>query len=603
MSTLDHTTSERTLILAPQGRDANVAASILREAGLVAEICTGLQNLTEKIAGGAGLAVLTDEVIRHANVRGLASWVNSQPSWSDFPFIVLTERGAGLERNPAASREMVTLGNLVFLERPFHPTTFVSIVRTALRGRRRQYEARAHLEALHASEAQALAAGDALRRLNETLEARVEERTAELAATNRQLVAQIEERQRVESTLEQMQRLEAIGQLTSGVAHDFNNLLTVVLGNIGFLEKASSIANDPRLQQRLLHVRLATERGAKLTAQLLAFSRRQRLQPKPFDVNKSLANMHDLLQSTLGGGIAINTRFRPGIWPAFAYPTQIELVVLNLVINARDAMANEGTITIETSHAKVASPENPGEPAAGEYVVIAVSDTGSGMTKEVLAKAFEPFFTTKEIGKGSGLGLSQVLGFAKRSGGGIRMETRIGEGTSVKVYLPRAAEESVLEGLRLTTDLTQVERRNAVILIVDNDSAVREVTATVLQEVGYVVLQVGSGGAALDLLDQHTEIDLVLLDLAMPGMSGAEVARQVQQRFPRLPILFVTGYADKTALGEIGEEELIKKPFIDDELTTKVHSALVKGAPRLSDKLSYRFSDDVHELGGRRHSK
>jgi signal transduction histidine kinase len=585
MSTLADTSSERALILAPQGRDANIAAGILREAGLVAEICADLQMLMEKIAEGAGLAVLTDAVIRHADVRSLAAWVDSQPPWSDFPFILLTERGAGLERNPAASREMAILGNLVFLERPFHPTTFVSIVRTALRGRLRQYEARAHLEALRASEAQALSVGDALRRLNETLESRVEERTAELAATNRQLVAQIAERQRVESTLQQMQRLEAIGQLTSGVAHDFNNLLTVVLGNIGFLEKANSTVNDPKLQQRLRHMRLATERGAKLTSQLLAFSRRQRLQPKPFDVNKSLENMHDLLQSTLGGGITINTQFKPGLWPALADPTQIELVVLNLVINARDAMANEGTITIETSNAKVASPENPEEPAPGDYVMIGVRDTGSGMTREVLAKAFEPFFTTKEIGKGSGLGLSQVLGFAKQSGGGIRIDTRVGEGTSVKVYLPRAAEKSVLKESVLTTNPTQVERRNAVILLVDDDNAVREVTAALLEEIGYVVLQVGSGGAALDLLDQHTKIDLVLLDFAMPGMSGAEVARQIQQRFPSLPVLFVTGYADKTALGDISEERLIKKPFIDDELTTKVRSALIEGAPRSRDKI------------------
>jgi len=296
--------------------------------------------------------------------------------------------------------------------------------------------------------------------------------------------------------------------------------------------------------------------------------------------------MHDLLQSTLGGGITINTQFRPGIWPALADPTQIELVVLNLAINARDAMANEGTITIETSNVKVGSPERPEEPAAGDYVVIGVSDTGSGMTKEVLAKAFEPFFTTKEIGKGSGLGLSQVLGFAKQSGGGIRIETRCGEGTSVKVYLPRAAEKSVLEGSALIADTARVERRSAVILLVDDDSAVRDVTASILEEIGYVVLKVSSGGAALDLLDQHAKIDLALLDFAMPGMSGVEVARQIQQNYPALPILFVTGYADKTALGDVGEERIVKKPFIDDELTTKVNAALIKGAPRLSDKIA-----------------
>jgi signal transduction histidine kinase/ActR/RegA family two-component response regulator len=585
VSTLFDTISERALILAPHGRDAKVAVGILREDGFTAEICNDLQKLTEEIIDGAGLAVLTDDAIRHADIRGLAAWVQSQPPWSDFPFILLTERGAGLERNPTALREMAALGNVIFLERPFHPSTFVSVVRTALRGRLRQYEARARLEALHVSETLARSAEAELRGLNEILEARVEERTAELAATNRQLVGQIEERQQVESTLRQMQRLEAIGQITSGVAHDFNNLLTVVLGNIGFIEKTSSTSNDPKLQQRLSHIRLATERGAKLTSQLLAFSRRQRLEPKPFDVNESLQNMHNLLQSTLGGGITIDTQFQTGIWLALADPDQIELVVLNLAINARDAMNGKGTVTIETSNAMVGPPERPEEPSAGSYVMIGVSDTGSGMTKEVLAKAFEPFFTTKEVGKGSGLGLSQVLGFAKQSGGGIRIETWVGEGTSFKVYLPRAVEKFVSEDSACLSNATHVERSGEVILLVDDDNAVREVTASILEEIGYVVLKVGSGGAALDLLDQHTKIDLVLLDLAMPGMSGVELARQIQQKFPALPILFVTGYADKTALEDVGEERIIKKPFVDDELTTKVNTALIKSARHSSEKV------------------
>ena len=382
-----------------------------------------------------------------------------------------------------------------------------------------------------------------------------------------------------------MQRLEAIGQLTSGVAHDFNNLLTVVLGNIGFLEKASAIGSDPKLQQRLSHMRLATERGAKLTSQLLAFSRRQRLEPKPFDVNKSLENMHHLLQSTLGGGITIVTQFRPELWPALADPAQIELVVLNLVINARDAMENRGTVTIETSNARVGPPERPEEPVAGDYVMIGVSDTGSGMSKEVLAKAFEPFFTTKEVGKGSGLGLSQVLGFAKQSGGGMRIETRVGEGTAVKLYLPRAAENSVLERSPFAASLSQFKRTSAVILLVDDDSAVREVTASILEDIGYVVLKVGSGGAALDLLDQNAKIDLVLLDFAMPGMSGVEVASQVQRKFPAIPILFLTGYADQTALGAVGEQSIIRKPFIDNELIRKIDTTLATGGARLSGKV------------------
>jgi signal transduction histidine kinase len=585
LSKLIDTLSERAVILAPRGRDAVVAAGILREAGIVAAICSDLLQFQKELELGAGVGVLTDEAIRNADIRILAHWIAYQPSWSDFPFVLLTEHGGGLERNPSATRQMETLGNVTFLERPFHPTTLISVMTTALRGRRRQYEARARLEALHESETHARLAETQLRRLNETLEARVEERTAELASANRQLVSQIEERERVESTLRQMQRLEAIGQLTSGVAHDFNNLLTVVLGNIGFIEKEMHGVADAKLQQRLAHMRLAAERGAKLTSQLLAFSRRQRLEPKPIDLNEALSSMADLLQSTLGGSIQINTNFRPGLWPAFADPTQIELVVLNLLINARDAMRVGGSVTLETANASLGPPEKSEEPAAGEYVVISVTDTGSGMTKEVLAKAFEPFFTTKEVGKGSGLGLSQVLGFAKQSGGGMRIDTRLGEGTSVRVYLPRAAKQDFAAVATEHTNLTQSHRKGATILLVDDDSAVREVTASILRESGYVVLEVGSGGAALELLEAQTHIDLALLDFAMPGMNGMDVARQLQAKRPALPILFVTGYADKTALGEIGDARIIKKPFVGSELTDKVHAALVGPGPRASGKV------------------
>ena len=575
MSYPSNNVSERVLILAPQGRDAFVAARILSEGGLIVDVCKDLREFVSKLELGAGAAVITDETIRSADVKELATWVGSQPPWSDFPFVILTERGGGLERNPAAGRQMETLGNVAFLERPFHPTTFISVVKTALRGRLRQYEARARLQALRQSERHARGAERALRGLNETLEARVAERTNELEATNRQLRSQIEERERVESTLRQMQRLEAVGQLTSGVAHDFNNLLTVVLGNLGFMERELAEAN-PKLKQRISHMRLASERGAKLTSQLLAFSRRQRLEPKPIDINDALASMRDLLQSSLGGSVRVNTVFRPGVWWALVDPTQIELVVLNLAINARDAMDVGGSVTVETANATLGPPERPEEPHAGEYVVISVADTGSGMSKEVLSRVFEPFFTTKEIGKGSGLGLSQVLGFAKQSGGGVRIETRVGEGTSVKVYLPRAAPTGIDQAFD-PIRVTQPHAKSAVILLLDDDEAVREVTGAMLREWGYIVLDVGSGGAALDLLARNRNVDLALLDFAMPGMNGVDVSREIQTKFPALPVLFITGYADKTALAEVGENRIIKKPFIGDELETKLRRALQMG--------------------------
>jgi signal transduction histidine kinase/CheY-like chemotaxis protein len=576
--------SERALILAPQGRDAFVAARILSEARLVSDICDDLPKLLRELTLGAGLVVLTEESIRSADIKHLVHWIGSQPPWSDFPLVILTERGAGVERNPAAERQMEALGNVSFLERPFHPTTLISVVKTALRGRRRQYEASARLEALHESEGLAKRSEAELRRLNENLETRVAERTAEIEATNRQLVSQIDERERIESTLRQMQRLEAVGQLTTGVAHDFNNLLTVVLGNLGFVEKGLGSALDLKMKQRLSHMRLAAERGAKLTGQLLAFSRRQLLAPKPVDLSDTLANMHNLLQSTLGNSVQIKTAFKSDLWRALVDPNQIELAVLNLAINARDASQIGDSITLETTHATVGPPQNGHEPPAGEYVVVSVTDTGTGMTKEVLAKAFEPFYTTKDIGKGSGLGLSQVLGFAKQSGGGMRIESRVGEGTSVKIYLPRARSTDTAAPSEPTGE-SQRRARGAVILLVDDDSAVREVTAAILRDLGYAVIAVGSGGGALDLLDRNAQIELVVLDFAMPGMNGMEVARQMRAKVPSRPVLFVTGYADTSALGDIDDKQIVRKPFIGNELADKVQFALARTAGNSSRKV------------------
>jgi hypothetical protein len=276
------------------------------------------------------------------------------------PIVLLALRGGGIERNPSAQRLAAALGNVTFLERPFHPTTLVSVVETALRGRRRQYEARDRIETIRAAEA--------------LLERRVEERTAELASANRQLAGQIAERERVEGVLRQTQRLEAVGQLTSGVAHDFNNLLMVVLGNIRQMQKT---VTDPVSQRRLQMMTQAAERGAQLTAQMLAFSRRQRLEPCAVDLNDTVAGMRDLLQATMGGSVRIETVLQPQLWPAMIDPTQIELVILNLAINARDAMEVGGTLVVETGNVALAPPARPEEPAAGDYVMVAVTDTGS----------------------------------------------------------------------------------------------------------------------------------------------------------------------------------------------------------------------------------
>lgn len=547
---------ERTLILAPRGRDAAVAKSILRDARLHADICIDLPHLAHEIERGADVAILTEEATREANARPLIAWIAAQPPWSDFPFIVLTEHGGGLERNPAAAELAKTLGNVSLLERPFHPTTLISVVRTSLRSRRRQYECQ---------------------RLNEELEVRVEDRTEELAAANRQLLRQIEERERVESTLRQMQRLEAVGQLTSGVAHDFNNLLTVVLGNIAFLERdfaAAGITGKP--SQRLAYMRNAAERGAKLTDQLLSFSRRQRLEPHSLDLNDVVASMRDLLQSTIGGSIQIETSFQENVWPAMADPTQIELAILNLAINARDAMKVGGTLSVATANVTLGPPSQPEEPPAGDYVAVRVSDTGTGMTEDVRRKVFEPFFTTKEVGKGSGLGLSQVLGFAQQSHGGVAIDSTPGQGTCVHIFLPRSAVQVERRNTTLVRNNAPALANGSKVLIVDDDPDVREVTAAMLRDLGYTVLEAGSGGAAFDLLERERLIDLVVMDFAMPGMNGAEVARQAKIKRPAMPVLFITGFADRAAIADIEGALVIGKPFTRDELADKVEQVLTQ---------------------------
>jgi signal transduction histidine kinase len=549
--------SQRTLVLAPTGRDGAIASAILGEAGTLALICADLGELHAAMEEGAALAVIVEEAIRDKDISPLSRWIESQPSWSDFPFLVLTQRGGSVERNPLVQRLSVTLGNVSFLERPFHPTTLVSAVKTALRGRNRQYEARERIEEI--------------RRGEMLLERRVADRTAELEATNRQLASQINERERVETALHQAQRLEAVGQLTSGVAHDFNNLLTVVLGNVEQMKKR---VDDPALLKRLSMMGEASERGARLTAQLLAFSRRQKLEPRAIDLNETVRGMGDMIQSAIGGTVRVRPpELAEDLWPAMIDPTQIELVILNLAINARDAMAVGGTLTISTRNVLRGDPGNPEEPPAGEYVMVAVSDTGSGMTPDVLKRAFEPFFTTKEVGKGSGLGLSQVFGLAKQSGGGVSIDTVPGHGTTIRIFLPRASAAPARDRV-LKDTLQMASDAQLVVLVVDDDDAVRQVTTGFLSDLGYQVIEAGSGGAALDLAERQDRIDVVVLDFAMPGMNGADLARELGKHRPATPVLFVTGYADADALTHVGTERIVHKPFTQAELARKVRGSL-----------------------------
>ena len=404
----------------------------------------------------------------------------------------------------------------------------------------------------------------------------------ELASANRKLREQIGERERVEATLQQMQRLEAVGQLTAGVAHDFNNLLTVILASASFLTRDLEKGVEPeKLLQRLHNIKEAGERGARLTNQLLAFSRRQRLVPEAVDLNETLLDTLDLLESTLGGSVLIETDMQPGLWRALVDPTQIELILLNLAINGRDAMPVGGTLRLGTANETVTrAPSRPEDPEPGEYVVLKVEDTGSGMSDEVLAKAFEPFFTTKDVGKGSGLGLPQVFGFAKQSGGGVGIETRLGRGTTVKVYLPRVTVQPVALATTPTADASAaLDGPTRTILLVDDDDRVREVTAALLERFGYQVLAVNSGVAALTVLAERP-VDLLLADFAMPGMNGAELARTARERWPGLPVVFITGYAEFGQLNA-GETLIVAKPFSEDTLReTLLQAFLASRYPR-----------------------
>ena len=543
---------ERVLILAPQGRDALIAQRIVEEASTEAVVCRHLPQLVAELRAGADVAVLTEEAVFDESMRELVSWVETQPAWSDFPFVVLTRHGGGLEWNPTAADLTQAFGNVAFLERPFHPTTLVSVIKTALRGRRRQYECR---------------------RLSEDLEARVKERTEELGATNRELLSQIEEREKVETTLRQMQRLEAVGQLTSGVAHDFNNLLTVLLGNIALLEKSIEASKlDGKSIQRLHYMREAAQRGAKLTDQLLTFSRRQRLDPVATDLNETVVRLRELLQSTMGSRICIDSTLSSEDCTALVDHTQLELALLNLAINARDAMPDGGTLRVSTDNVEVNAPSAPEEPSAGHYVEICVADTGHGMPPEVRERVFEPFFTTKDVGKGSGLGLSQVLGFAKQSGGGLRVTTEPGKGTTIRLYLPLApdkpdASESAGDELRLASS-------QATVLLVDDDTGVRDVTASFLRDLGYRVEEAASGSAALDLLGSAQRFDLLLVDFAMPGMNGADLARRARTQRPGIPVLFITGFAEIGAFADLKDMQIIRKPVAIEELARKVGATL-----------------------------
>ncbi|MDP2315549.1 MAG: response regulator [Pseudomonadota bacterium] len=414
------------------------------------------------------------------------------------------------------------------------------------------------------------------RALSEELELRVLERTRELQEANARLVAEAQERERAEDALLHAQKLEAVGQLASGLAHDSNNLLAAILGNLALIEKAPL---DEVARQRVKAAAAAALRGAQLNKQMLAFSRKQHLAPSAVDLNRLLGGMADLLRRTLGSTVQVVTSFDPALWPALVDPTQVELVVLNLAINARDAMPSGGVVRISSENVLAAHAPPDLELAPGEYVRLSVADEGTGMSDEVLARACEPFFTTKDIGKGSGLGLSQAYGFARQSGGGLHIESAVGKGTTVVLYLPRSPVAGAPE--RDRRPKTSATRRAASVLVVDDQDDVREVTMLHLEALGYRVAGARSGRAALERLQRGDVFDLLLVDQRMPEMSGAELARAARERWPNLPIVVVSGCTDASiVVRDLEGAAFLEKPYRADELLVAVESALRKTASR-----------------------
>ncbi len=389
------------------------------------------------------------------------------------------------------------------------------------------------------------------------------------------------ERRAADEQLRQAQRMEAVGQLTGGVAHDFNNLLTAIIGN---LEMLATVLPEHGTASRYANSALrAALRGSRLTQQLLAFSRRQEIRPQIISINDVLRETLTLCQKTLGEGIEVELRLQPEIWTCFTDPVQFEAAVLNLAANARDAMDLSGRLTIASENVTAGGSGEGIDLAAGEYVVVSVSDTGCGMSADVLARAFEPFYTTKDVGKGTGLGLSQVYGFAKQSGGAARIESRRGLGTTVRIYLPRK-DGLPAEQDGLADRLFAAARGRATVLVVEDDIDVREMTVAILSDLGYRTLVAQTGPEALALLRNENAVDLLFTDIVMPaGMSGIDLARAASRLRPGLKVLLTSGYAGSVlpeALSAGAEFPFLAKPYRAPTLEAKLSETLGEGPQR-----------------------
>lgn len=418
---------------------------------------------------------------------------------------------------------------------------------------------------------------NARRRLREAVAVR-----DELAQSNAQLREEARNRESAEAQLRQVQKMEAVGQLTGGIAHDFNNMLAVVVGSLDMARRRLGMNSDPRAIQNIDNAMEGAQRATQLTSRLLAFSRQQPLEPQTIDANKLVGGMSELLRRTIGDTIRVETVLAGGLWASLADPNQLENAILNLCVNARDAMPDGGMLTIETNNAHLDDlyAASHSEVAAGQYVVVSVTDTGVGMPREVVERAFEPFFTTKGVGRGTGLGLSQVFGFIKQSQGHVKIYSEPGQGTTIKLYLPRhygVADAShpqlVQDGL---ADLPRA-RDGEIILVVEDEERVRHVSVDSLRELGYTVVQASDANQALTVLAIQPRIDLLFTDVVMPDMNGRKLVEKALEQKPTLRILYTTGYT-RNAIVHNGVLDagvaLLSKPFTMSQLAYKVRQVL-----------------------------
>ncbi|MDR7040294.1 signal transduction histidine kinase [Methylobacterium sp. BE186] len=670
----------RVLVLAPRGRDACVVEQVLNRTGTPTATCADVADWVTCLRAGAGTALVTEEALAEADTRSLFAWLDEQPAWSDFPFIVLATRQTG-RRSERAAGILARLGNVILLERPINAETLTSAAASALRARRRQYQARSLLAERERTQ-------EHLRLLNEGLERRVAERTREVEAARETLAFALDaagmaswdldlanatsrhsprfdailgyaepipswtrdaflahvveedrpavkkafsavretggidlecritrrdgavrwvaakgqvkydasgapariagilmdrtEQQVTEEALRQAQKMEAIGQLTGGVAHDFNNLLTVIVGGLDMmLRRPEQIDRVKRLAEAAMG---AARRGEQLTQQLLAFSRRQMLRPQTLNPNRLLLDFKPLAERAATGAVELSFDLDPALDPIRIDPAQFEAAVLNLIVNARDALeGNAGhariAVTSRNVHLGTAAVADRGVPP-GPYVVVSVTDTGSGIPPDKLQRVFEPFFTTKEVGKGTGLGLSQVYGFTRSAKGFAQIESEVGSGTTVSLYFPRSTDPAGEETGAGSASSIPLRRagEGETVLLVEDDEQVLGMAVESLEELRYRVIVARNAAEALEHLKGVERIDILFSDVVMPGgMNGSQLAVEAQKLRPGMKVLLTSGYVANLDEGQVighGEMPVLNKPYRRDELARSLRVVL-----------------------------